>query len=122
MMVGGILFRVGFFMLGWASTAGQIIGLVFIGTSFLLIFHAGINYLIDAFTIYAASAVASNTFMRSIFASALPLVAMPLFHNLGVAHACTLLGSVAAALGSVQFLFFIFGPKLRGMSKFARKG
>lgn len=31
---------------------------------------------------------------------------MPLLHNLGVAHACTLLGSVAAALGSVQFLFF----------------
>lgn len=68
--------------------------------------HLPSTDLIDAFTIYAASAVASNTFMRSIFASALPLVAMPLFHNLGVAHACTLLGSIAAALGSVPFLFF----------------
>jgi DHA1 family multidrug resistance protein-like MFS transporter len=59
--------------------------------SFLLIFQAGINYLIDAYTQYSASAVAATTFMRSIFAAGLPLVAQPLFNNLGVNWACTLL-------------------------------
>lgn len=77
--------------------------------------------------------------MRSIFAAALPLVAQPLFNNLGVNYACTLLGCIAVVLGSVPFLFFgefvyssiieqdfrtdetflVFGPRLRAMSKFA---
>lgn len=45
MMIGGIAFPVGFFLLGWAGTVGQLIGLVAIGMAFLLIFQAGINYL-----------------------------------------------------------------------------
>jgi DHA1 family multidrug resistance protein-like MFS transporter len=68
-----------------------VLGLAFIGMSFLLIFQAGINYLIDAYTQYSASAVAATTFMRSIFAAGLPLVAQPLFRNLGINWACTLL-------------------------------
>lgn len=39
MMLGGILFPCGFFLLGWASTVGQIFGLIFIGSAFLLIFQ-----------------------------------------------------------------------------------
>ncbi|BGO92279.1 hypothetical protein NBRC10512_001176 [Rhodotorula toruloides] len=122
MMVGGIVFPVGFFLLGWAPVAGKIVGLAFVGVAFLLIFQAGINLLIDAYVQYSASAVAANTFLRSIFAAALPLVAMPLFHNLGVNFACTLLGCIAAALGFVPFALYRYGPKLRGMSSFAKAG
>ncbi|KAI5475116.1 MFS general substrate transporter [Pseudohyphozyma bogoriensis] len=122
MMLGGILFPAGFFLLGWAPTAGQIFGLVFIGASFLLIFQSGINFLIDTYAAggVSASAVAANTFMRSIFAAALPLVAQPLFNNLGYDWACTLLGCLAATLGCVPFLFFVFGEKLRGMSRLTK--
>lgn len=74
-VVGGITFPVGFFILGWTSNPGifwfpSLIGLAFIGASFLLIFQvnanrsffppmlylivrtikAGINYLLDAYT------------------------------------------------------------------------
>lgn len=45
--------------------------------------QAGINYLIDSYTKFAASAIAGLTFFRSIFAAALPLVAEPLFRKLG---------------------------------------
>ncbi|BGP32950.1 hypothetical protein JCM10296v2_004736 [Rhodotorula toruloides] len=122
MMIGGIVFPVGFFLLGWAPVAGKIVGLAFVGVAFLLIFQAGINVLIDAYVQYSASAVAANTFLRSIFAAALPLVAMPLFHNLGVDFACTLLGCIAAALGFVPFALYRYGPQLRGMSSFAKAG
>ncbi|GAA6006447.1 MFS transporter [Rhodotorula paludigena] len=120
MMVGGVTFPLGFFLLGWASVAGKIIGLVFIGMSFLLIFQAGINYLLDMMTVNAASAVAANTFLRSIFAAALPLVAMPLYHNLGPGRACSILGGIAGGLGTVPFLFYVYGPRLRAMSRFAK--
>ncbi|GAA6040011.1 hypothetical protein JCM8097_004737 [Rhodosporidiobolus ruineniae] len=122
MMVGGVLFPVGFFFLGWLPLAGKIVGCGLIGVSFLLIFQAGINFtdLLDAYTIYAASAVAANTFLRSIFAAALPLVARPLYLNLGVGRACSLLGGIAAGLMVVPFVFYKYGKRLRGMSKFAK--
>ncbi|GAA5988009.1 hypothetical protein JCM10908_002028 [Rhodotorula pacifica] len=120
MMLGGICFPIGFFLLGWAPVPGKVVGLGFIGVSFLLIFQAGINYLIDAYTQYSASAVAANTFLRSIFAAALPLVAQPLYHNLGVGFACTLLGCVAAVLATVPFILYKVGPKLRSMSSYAK--
>lgn len=66
---------------------------------------------------YAASAIGANTFMRSLFAAALPLVAQPLFHNLGDAWACSLLGFLAILLAGVPFLFMIYGPALRARSK-----
>ncbi|CEQ41291.1 SPOSA6832_02992 [Sporobolomyces salmonicolor] len=135
MMLGGVIFPISFFILGWAGTAGKIVALWLLGAAFLLIFQSGINYLIDGYTVYSASAVAANTFMRSIFASALPLVAQPLFHNLGVGRASSLLGGIAAGLGTVPFLFYsqegadkydvlrmatVYGPKLRGLSKMAK--
>ncbi|GAA5910879.1 hypothetical protein JCM5296_002558 [Sporobolomyces johnsonii] len=120
MMLGGVIFPISFFVLGWTGTGGQIVALWLLGAAFLLIFQAGINYLIDGYTVYSASAVAANTFLRSVFASALPLVAQPLFHNLGVGRACSLLGGIAAGLGTVPFLFYVYGPKLRGLSKMAK--
>jgi hypothetical protein len=62
--------------LGWTSDPSinwfpSVLGLYFIGNSFLLIFQGGINYLIDLDPMRAASAVAANTFMRSLFAAGL---------------------------------------------------
>ncbi|WWC85578.1 uncharacterized protein L201_000442 [Kwoniella dendrophila CBS 6074] len=116
MMLGSILFPIGFFLIGWTSKPEifwlpSLIGLTLIGMSFLLIFQSGINYLIDAYTINAASAVAANTFSRSIFASALPLVSQPLFHNLGINWACTLLGCIAILFGGTPFLFYRYGAR-----------
>jgi len=124
MMIGAVTFPIGFFLIGWTSNPSifwfpSFVGFTFVGMSFLLIFQSGIIYLIDAYTAKSASAIAANTFNRSIFGAALPLVAQPLFHNLGTNWACTLLGCLAVLLGATPYLFFQFGPRLRVMSKFA---
>ncbi|CAD6571028.1 MAG: hypothetical protein TREMPRED_000107 [Tremellales sp. Tagirdzhanova-0007] len=116
MMVGSIAFPIGFFIIGWTSNPSihwfpSLIGLVLVGMSFLLIFQAGINYLIDAYTRVSASAIAANTFCRSLLGAAFPLIAQPLFHNLGVNWACTLLGCIGILLGITPFLFFRFGAR-----------
>ncbi|CAD6588223.1 MAG: hypothetical protein CYPHOPRED_004316 [Cyphobasidiales sp. Tagirdzhanova-0007] len=166
MCLGSIFFPVGFLILGWTSNPHiswfpSTIGLFFIffiGMSFLLIFQAGLkygwlktksvqepdvctSYLIDAYTKVSASAVASNTFMRSLLAygivypfevksdsfaldavrASLPLVAMPLFHNLGVSWACTLLGCVSILLAGIPFVLLKYGKEIRSYSKFAGK-
>ncbi|KAK9894126.1 MFS general substrate transporter [Cystobasidium minutum MCA 4210] len=126
MMLGSLFFPIGFFILGWTSDPSiqwfpSVLGLYFVGVSFLLIFQGGLNYLLDAYTASAASAVAANTFLRSAAAGALPLVARPMYNNLGIPWACSLLGFICIAFAGIPVLFFKYGPRLRAMSRLARK-
>ncbi|PSK44020.1 hypothetical protein B9Z65_1737 [Elsinoe australis] len=122
--IGAFLFAIGLFWFGW--TAGpttpwpaSVCAGIFIGAGFNAIFQQCINFLIDTYTIYAASAVSANTFLRSILAAALPLVARPMFHNLGVGPAMSILGGIATLAIPVPFLFMRYGKALRKKSKFA---
>jgi MFS transporter, DHA1 family, multidrug resistance protein len=125
MMVGSVLFSGGQFLMGW--TAGPsihwivpCIGLVMVGTGFFTIFQAALNYLVDTFQQYAASAVAANTFLRSCFAGAFPLVVGPLYHNIGVGPGSSITGGFAALLIPVPFVFYRYGRQIRARSKWSR--
>jgi len=93
-----------------------------IGCSFLLIFQTGINYLIDVFTVYSASALAANTFIRSIFACGLSMAARPMYNNLGIGWATSLLGFVSVVLAGVPVIFWLYGAKIRAKSSMASGG
>ncbi|KAF2728716.1 MFS general substrate transporter [Polyplosphaeria fusca] len=125
MMLGAVLFSSGQFVMGWTSPKqfhwiAPCIGLVMVGIGFFTIFQAALNYLVDTFTQYAASAVAANTFLRSCFAGAFPLVVGPLYHNIGVGPASTITGGFAALLIPVPFVFYVYGKRIRGASKWSR--
>ena len=126
MMPGSILFALGMFILGWTGPAengpwiAPVIGIFLLGTGFFTIFQAGLNYLVDTFRKYAASAVAANTFLRSCFAGAFPLVVGPLYHNVGVPWGTSIFAFFAAALIPIPFLFYKYGPALRAKSKWSR--
>lgn len=96
-----------------------VLATVFIGAGFNIIFQQCMNFLIDTYQLYAASAVSANTFLRSGLAAAFPLVATPMFHNLGVGPAMSLVGGIAVAAIPVPFMFIKYGLALRKMSKFA---
>ncbi|KAK3313105.1 major facilitator superfamily domain-containing protein [Apodospora peruviana] len=127
MMLGSVLFAGGQFMTGWtAGPADKIhwivpcIGLVLLGTGFFTIFQAALNYLVDTFTKYAASAVAANTFLRSCFACAFPLVVTPMYHNLGVGPGSSIPAAFATLLIPVPFVFYIFGKRIRAKYKWSK--
>lgn len=67
------------------------------------------TYMVDAFPLHAASAVAAPTVMRSLFAAFLPLVGPPMYQTLGLGWGNTLLGFVAFALIPIPFVFYRFG-------------
>lgn len=69
--------------------------------------------------ISAASAIAANTFLRSIVGAGFPLFSRQMFDNLGIQWAGTLLGCLAAAMVPIPICFYLFGKKLRQKSKFA---
>jgi MFS family permease len=118
MMFGSIFFAAGLFIFAWTSDKripwiAPCIGAVGIGIGFFTIFQAALNYLIDTFQRYSASAVAANTFLRSVLAGAFPLFITPLVHNLGIDWGISIFGFFAIALIPIPFLFFVFGKRIR---------
>jgi hypothetical protein len=79
------------------------------------------NYIVDAYQVFAASALAASSCSRSLFGAILPFAAAPMFEKLGVAWACSLLGFVSLVLGLVPFAFLRFGDKIRANSKFCQQ-
>ncbi|KAH6616085.1 major facilitator superfamily domain-containing protein [Chaetomium sp. MPI-SDFR-AT-0129] len=125
MMLGSVLFAGGQFLVGWTAEPHvhwivPCIALVMMGTGFFTIFQAALNYLVDTFTTYAASAVAANTFLRSCFACAFPLVVGPMFHNLGVGPGSSIPAGFSVLLIPVPFVFFAYGKRIRAASKWSR--
>ena len=91
------------------------------GIGFLLIFMALINYIVDAYEIYAASAMGAASASRSVFGVILPFAAAPLYEKLGIAWACTLLGILSAVMSIIPFVFIRYGEKIRRHSKFCQE-
>ncbi|RAH42142.1 MFS transporter [Aspergillus brunneoviolaceus CBS 621.78] len=125
MMLGSVFFAGGLFLFGWTGTLKfhwicPCIGAVFMGFGFFTIFQAALNYLIDTFQAVSASAVAANTFMRSLFAGCFPLFANIMFTKMGVPWAASVLGFVAVALIPIPYLFYIYGKRIRARGKWSR--
>lgn len=124
MMIGSIVFSGGLFIFGWTSPKhihwiAPMIGAVMIGFGFFTIFQAALNYLVDTFQKTAASAIAANTFLRSVLAGAFPLFTNAMFHNLGVPWAASTLGFISVALIPIPYLFYIYGKRIRGWGKWS---
>jgi MFS transporter, DHA1 family, multidrug resistance protein len=84
-----------------------------------LIFLQGLNYIIDVYAMHANSAIAANTFLRSFAGAGFPLFAAAMFHNLGVAWATSLLAFLCMVLIPVPICFFVWGEKLRSLSRYS---
>ncbi|KAM0814749.1 putative Major facilitator superfamily domain-containing protein [Seiridium cardinale] len=125
MMLGSVLFAGSLFLTGWTADPSvhwivPVIGLYLAGTGFTAVFQSALNYLIDVFKQYSASAVAANTFLRSCFAAAFPLVVSPLYHNIGVGPGSSIFGGFACLMIPVPFIFYVFGKRIRAGSKWSK--
>ena len=95
---------------------------IFYGLGIDLTFMAFTNYLTDAYGVYSASALASSVFSRNIVAALfLPLAVFPLYDNLGVGWACSVLGFVCLALSPIPFVLIRYGNALRVKSPFCQQ-
>jgi hypothetical protein len=124
-MAGAVLLVVSVFWFAWTAEYNSIhwivptIAGVFLAAAILLIFVVLINYVIDSYEIYAASAVAANTVLRSACAASSPLFTDYMFNALGVGGAGSLIGVIAVLLLPIPFVFRKYGAALRARSKYA---
>jgi hypothetical protein len=124
MIVGGVMLPIGLFWFAWTSSPHinwipQVISTIPIGMGLMMIFLQGLTYIIDVYLWYANSALVSNTIMRSLIGAGFPLFATGMFHNLGVPWASSLLAFLCIALVPVPVVFFIYGARIRNLSKFS---
>jgi MFS family permease len=121
--IGGPCYVVALFWLGWTARPSipfyvpMLAGIPF-GMGYVLIFMALLNYLTDAYDIFAASAMAASSCCRSVAGAVLPFAATPMYRNLGVAWASSLLGFLSLGMCIVPFMFLWKGDVLREGSMF----
>ncbi|KAI3340516.1 major facilitator superfamily domain-containing protein [Ustulina deusta] len=118
LLFGVLLVPAGLIWYGWSAQFKihwivPIIGTSLIGIGTNLVWVPVQSYLIDAFTIYAASALAANTVVRSIFGVVLPLAGQPLYDKLGLGWGNTLLAFIALATTPLTWLVMKYGERIR---------
>ena len=112
-IAGGVAFAAGLFWFGWSGYRADVHWIVptlsglLTGFGLMSIFLQALNYLVDAYLLFAASAIAGNTFMRSIAGAVFPLFARYMYEAMGIQWASTLLGCVAAALVPIPVVFYL---------------
>lgn len=74
-----------------------------------------------AYGIYAASALAGNTVVRSVVGGTLPLAGTAMYTKLTPHWAGTLLGLIQVALIPIPFVFYKWGDKIRDRSPLIRQ-
>lgn len=126
MLVGSVMFPIGLLWFCWTGNYHEhihwmvpTVSGLFTGFGLITIFNPSLNYIIDAYLVFAASAMAANAFLRSIFGAVFPLFATFMFVNMHTNWAGLLLGLFAIVLILCPLAFMKYGKILRQKSKYA---
>jgi MFS family permease len=123
---GAIMIGGGLLMYGWTTKfavhwIAPLVANGIIGFGMISLLMCIQTYLLDAFTVHAASVMAANAVLRSLLGALLPLCGLGLYDALGLGWGNTLLGLLALGLAPVPALFKIYGERIRTNPRFQRK-
>lgn len=76
---------------------------------------ASTMYLIDEFTVLAASVTAASTILRCLCGALLPLAGDAMYNELGIGWGNSVLGFISVAFLPLPFIFYLYGQRIRGM-------
>ncbi|KAI6090601.1 MFS multidrug transporter [Hypoxylon rubiginosum] len=115
---GGFILPVGLFMYGWTAEAhvqymAPIIATGILGVGLVSTTIPVRSYLVDAFGIYSASAIAGCAVFRNLGGTFMPLAGPPLYQRLGLGWGNSVLGFIALAFIPVPLLLMRYGEALR---------
>ncbi|CAG7943835.1 unnamed protein product [Penicillium salamii] len=120
---GSLFVPASLFIYGWTAFYHThwivpIIGTSFLGVGMLITFMTITTYLVDVFTVYAASAMAANTVFRSLAGALLPLAGPKMYAALGLGWGNSLLGFIALAFCVLPVVFWVYGERIRTNPRF----
>ena len=124
--VGSCLIPVGLFWYGWSVEAKTHwvvpnLGIAIFGAGAMICMQCMQTYIIDSYTLYAASGLAAGMTLRSLAGFGLPLFAPNMYDALGCGWGNSAVAFAGMAIGlPAQFSFWFYGERLRKMSGFAK--
>ncbi|KAK4058617.1 hypothetical protein OIO90_000061 [Microbotryomycetes sp. JL221] len=123
-MFGTWLMPVSLFMAAWTTYRSATIWPVLIsqglfGVSIMSCFISSYQYIIDAYSQYAASALSVLTFVRYVVSGAAVMFTGPMFKTMGRHWAMTLLACLSTIFCFIPYLFAKTGPTIRSWSSYA---
>ncbi|KAK1751931.1 major facilitator superfamily domain-containing protein [Echria macrotheca] len=123
-IVGSVLLPVGLFWFAWTNGPEihwvvPIIASSFFAAGLVLVFLALLTYLIDSYTVFAASVLAANSVLRSLFGAAFPLFTTYMYEDLGLHWASTIPAFLALACVPFPLLFYVYGARIRARCRYA---
>ncbi|KAI0179383.1 MFS multidrug transporter [Hypoxylon sp. FL1284] len=115
---GGFILPIGLFMYGWTAEAhvqymAPIVATGILGVGLVSTTIPVRSYLVDAFGIYSASAIAGCAVFRNLGGTFMPLAGPPLYQRLGLGWGNSVLGFIALAFIPVPLLLMRYGEALR---------
>ncbi|KAH7410875.1 major facilitator superfamily domain-containing protein [Cadophora sp. MPI-SDFR-AT-0126] len=125
-MLGAVALPVGMFAFAWTNfpsvhwSVSIVLSAPF-GFGSVLIFMSCLNYLIDAYTIYAASVLAATAMLRSLFGAAFPMFTSQMYANLGIHWASSIPAFLTVACLPFPFVMYKYGESLRMKCKYAQE-
>ncbi|ORY76533.1 major facilitator superfamily domain-containing protein [Leucosporidium creatinivorum] len=125
MMMGcAITLPISLFIFAWTSNpstswVGPAAAGIPFGFSLVGIYISANSYLVDTYTQYGASAMASKTFIRSLAGASVPMWIDYMYGRLGNEWAGSLLAFISLALAPIPFLFYFYGARIRARSAMA---
>ena len=143
-ILGSVVLPIGLFLFAWTTYPSvhwiaPVIGATLFSCGLVMVFISLISYLIDcctfppsfcdlvraecaywfADTVYAASALAANTMLRSFFATAFPLCTAQMYAGLGAQWASSIPAFLVVGCLPFPFLFHKYGSRIRSKCKYA---
>ncbi|EXJ62308.1 hypothetical protein A1O7_02742 [Cladophialophora yegresii CBS 114405] len=120
---GAIIAPLGLVLYGWTAQYKvhwivPILGTTMLGAGLVGSFMPVGVYLIDAYTVYAASAMAANTVLRSLGGAFLPLAGRDMYNALGLGWGNSLLAFIALGMSPMIWFFLKYGERIRTHPKF----
>lgn len=123
-VAGAFAIPIGLFWFAWTNSPSilwlsPIAAGVPFGFGMVVIFMSITNYLIDSYTIFAASALAANSVLRSLFGFAFPLFTTNMYENLGIHWASCVPAFLALACLPAPLLLIKYGARIRAKCVYA---
>jgi hypothetical protein len=123
---GAIAVPVGLFWFAWTNSPSihwisPVLAGVPFGFGFCILFLVVTNYLIDAYTVFAASVLAANTVLRSLFGATFPLFTGSMFDRLGIHWGSSIPAFLALACVPFPFIFYKYGAAIRSRCVYAAR-
>ncbi|KAK3938462.1 major facilitator superfamily domain-containing protein [Diplogelasinospora grovesii] len=125
-MIGAVALPIGMFAFAWTNfpsihwSASIILSAPF-GFGSVLVFISVLVYLLDSYTVYAASVLAAGAMLRALFGMAFPLFTIYMYHNLGIHWATSVPAFLTLACLPFPFVMYKYGAKIRMKCKYAHE-